>query len=165
MYWKIIIQWNKSVPEHKTKTKDAPVSEQNFGSRTGKLATTFNLRHQPSYVQIKSSFIFVYILSIYCVYSFRLRFYAFSLFFYTILCMKYCYKGLNKQSSGVRERIIHFTLILTGKWSRFTNKSVFEQPLGRNYVRQPRFHCNLHFVGQQRKLLNMVDHIVWVPPY
>jgi hypothetical protein len=35
--------------------------------------------------------------------------------------MKYCYKGLNKQSSGVRERIIHFTLILMGKWFRFSN--------------------------------------------
>jgi hypothetical protein len=32
---------NKSVPEHKTKTKNAPVSEQNFGSRTGKLATWY----------------------------------------------------------------------------------------------------------------------------
>jgi hypothetical protein len=60
---------------------------------------------------------------------------------YTILCMKYCYKGLNKQSSGVRERIINFTLILMGKWFRFPNKSIFEQPLGTNYVRQPRFHC------------------------
>jgi hypothetical protein len=27
------------------------------------------------------------------------------------------------------------------KWFRFSNKSVFEQPLGMNYVRQPRFHC------------------------
>jgi hypothetical protein len=61
---------------------------------------------------------------------------------YTILCIKYCYKGLNKQSSGVRERIIHFTLIIMGKWFRFSNKSVFEQTLGTNYVRQPRFHCN-----------------------
>jgi hypothetical protein len=61
------------------------------------------------------------ILSIYCVYSFCLRFYAFSLFLYTILCMKYCYKGLNKQPCGVRERIIHFTLILMGKWFRFSN--------------------------------------------
>jgi hypothetical protein len=33
---------NKSVPEHKTKTKkNASVSEQNFGSRTGKLATRY----------------------------------------------------------------------------------------------------------------------------
>jgi hypothetical protein len=40
---------------------------------------------------------------------------------YTILCMKYCYKGLNKQSSGVREWIIHFTLILVEKWFRFSN--------------------------------------------
>jgi hypothetical protein len=85
----------------------------------------------------------LYFLSIYCVYSFCLRFYAFSLFLYTILCMKPCYKGLNKQSSGVRERIIQFTLILMGKWFRFSNKSVFEQPLGTNYVRQPRFHCIL----------------------
>jgi hypothetical protein len=34
---------------------------------------------------------------------------------YTMLCMKYCYKGLNKQSSGVREWVIHFTLILMEK--------------------------------------------------
>jgi hypothetical protein len=55
--------------------------------------------------------------------------------------MKYCYKDLNKQSSGVRERIMHFTLILMGKWFRLSNKSVFEQPLGTNYVRQQKFHC------------------------
>jgi hypothetical protein len=50
-FTKTDIQWNlgcrttlisnKSVPEHKTKTKNAPVSEQNFGSRTGKLATRY----------------------------------------------------------------------------------------------------------------------------
>jgi hypothetical protein len=28
-----------------------------------------------------------------------------------------------------------------GKWFRFSNKSVFEQPLRTNYVQQPRFHC------------------------
>jgi hypothetical protein len=86
----IIEQWNfdcrttlisnKSVPEHKPKTKIAPVSEQNFGSRTGQLATIFHLRHQLSSVRIKPSYIFVYILSIDSVYSFCLRFYAFSLF-------------------------------------------------------------------------------------
>jgi hypothetical protein len=59
--------------------------------------------------------------------------------------MKHCYKGLNKQSSGVRERIIHFTLILMGKWFRFSNKSASEQPLGTNYVREQRFHCILIF--------------------
>jgi hypothetical protein len=68
--------------------------------------------------------------------------------------MKYCNKGSNKQSSGVRERIIHFTLILMGKWFRFSNKSVFEQPLGTNYVRQPRFHCNhIDVIGDGRVLV------------
>jgi hypothetical protein len=32
-----------------------------------------------------------------------------------------------------------------GKWFRFLNKSVFEQPLGTNYVRQPRFHYTWHY--------------------
>jgi hypothetical protein len=102
---------NKSVPEHNTKTKNAPVSEQNFGSRTGKLATRYvrctagerQLRHSFSSVQPPAR--------IFCAFS------RFS------LCMKYCYKGLNKQSSEVRERIIHFALILMGKWFRFqTNR-------------------------------------------
>jgi hypothetical protein len=58
--------------------------------------------------------------------------------------MKYCYKALNKQSSGVRERIIYFTLIIMGKWFRFSNKSVFEQPLG------TRFHCSAEHVRHSR---------------
>jgi hypothetical protein len=81
----------------------------------------------------------LYFICLLCLFFF-LWFYAFSLFLYTILCIKYCYNGLNKQSSGVRERIIHFTLILMGKWFPFSNKLVFEQPLGTNYVRQARFH-------------------------
>jgi hypothetical protein len=78
---------------------------------------------------------------------------------YTILCMKYCYKCLNKQLSGVRERIIHFTLILMGKWFRFSNKSVFEQPLGTNYVRQPRFHCIFYFYIFRVTTLSVVHTI------
>jgi hypothetical protein len=62
-------------------------------------------RESVSYVTASAQCsLLLYILSIYCVYSFCLRFYvyAFSLVLYKILCMRYCYKGLNKQSSGVR---------------------------------------------------------------
>jgi hypothetical protein len=31
------------------------------------------------------------------------------------LCTKYCYKSLNKQSSGVQNGLIHFTLFPMGK--------------------------------------------------
>ena len=42
-------------------------------------------------------------------------------------CTKYCYKSLNKQSSWVQERLIHFTLIHMGKIV-----SVYERPSGTN---------------------------------
>jgi hypothetical protein len=83
------------------------------------------------------------------------------LFLFKILYMKYCNKGLNKQSSGVRERIIHFMLILMGKWFRFLKKSFFEQPLGTNYVRQPRFHCTNYtkHYHQNQNLVNFHSEI------
>jgi hypothetical protein len=94
-------------------------------------------------VKLNSRLYFIYLLCLFFLFKILCIFVV----LYTILCMKYCYKGLNKQSSEVRERTVHFALILMGKWFRFSNKSVFEQPLGMNCVRQLRFHCTMDTTG------------------
>ena len=60
---------------------------------------------------------------------------------YTNLSIKYCCivkVWLSNHHLGSRNRLFYFALILVGKIV-----SIFERPLGTDYIQKPRYHCIL----------------------